>query len=115
MSIIVEIKGSKTIRVITKSKPVSKVRKSIKLTGQSSNNQETIKYRISIFEERLVYTTDGANKADKMRDKPPKPCWKSFDKRRKQWKPYKKKGVKIYPSVRLLNERNKCIFPETSC
>jgi hypothetical protein len=55
-----------------------------------------MKQGISVFEERITYTTDGANKADKMRDsKLPLPCWKSFDKRRNQWK---KEG---YPSVRI--------------
>lgn len=106
MAIIVETRGSKTIRIITRSKPVSKKLKLIRLTGQSSSYQKTMKCGISIFEERTMYTTDGANKADKIRpSKLPKPCWKSFDKRRKQWK---KLG---YPSVRMLNGTDKCIFP----
>ena len=106
MSIIVEIKGSKTIRIITRSKPVRKKRKPVTLCRQSSGYQEAMKCHISVFEERIMYTTDGANKADKMRSgKPPKPCWKSFDKRRKQWK------VQGYPSVRVLNDNDRCIFP----
>lgn len=113
MSIIVEIKGSKTIRSITRSKPIRKKRKPIRLAGQSNVYQKAMKCGISIFEERTMYTTDGANKANKMRSgKLPKPCWKSFDKRHKQWK-NTKKG--IYPSVRILNDSGKCIFPRMSC
>ena len=106
MLIIVEIKGSKTLRIITRSKPVPKKRKPVVLCGQSSTYQKPMKHGISVFEERIIYTTDGANKADKMKSgKLPKPCWKSFDKRHKQWK---KSG---HPSVRMLNDSDRCIFP----
>jgi hypothetical protein len=106
MSTIVETKGSKTTRTITKSKPVRKKRKPVVLCGQSSNYQKPMKQGISFYEERFWYTTDGANKADTLKTRPlPKPCWKSFDKRRNQWK---KEG---YPSVRILNDTDKCIFP----
>lgn len=110
MHIIVEIKGSKTIRIITRSKPVPKKRKPIILLGgQGSNYQKPMKQDVSSYEERFWYTTDGANKASKVRigriGKLPKPCWKSFDRRRKQWK---KPG---YPSVRVLNDTDRCIYP----
>lgn len=116
MSTIVQTKGSKTIRIITRSKPIPKVHKPIELRGQSSNYQKAMKYGVSIFEERIVHTADGANKVFKSCVKRalhkkgeylllPMPCWKSFDKRRKQWK---KVG---HPSVRTLNDTGRCIFP----
>jgi len=105
--IIIEIKGSKTLRIITRSKPVPKKRKPMIILGsQGSNYQKPMKQDVSSYEEKFWYTTDGANKADKMRSgKLPKPCWKSFDKRHKQWK---KSG---HPSVRMLNDSDRCIFP----
>ena len=106
MVTIVETKGSKITRTITKSKPIPKKRKPITLNGQSSSCLKTMKQGISVFEERIMYTTDGANKADKMRGgKLPRPCWKSFDKRHKQWK---KSG---HPSVRTLNDTDRCVYP----
>ena len=107
MVTIVETKGSKITRTVTRSKPVPKKRRPmITLGGQSSNYQKPMKQNVSSYEERFWYTTDGANKADKIRvGRPPKPCWKCFDRRRNQWK---KEG---YPSVRALNDADKCIFP----
>ena len=106
MATIVETKGSKITRTVTRSKPVRKKRKPVVLNGQSSDYLKTMKQGISSYEERFWYTTDGANKADTLKNRPlPKPCWKSFDKRRNQWK---KQG---YPSVRVLNVADKCIFP----
>ena len=107
MAIIVETKGSKITRTITKSKPVRKKRTVVLvLNGQSSDYLKSMKQGISDYNWRFGYSTDGANKACKIRDgKLPKPCWKSFDKRRKQWK------VQGYPSVRILNDTDKCIFP----
>lgn len=111
MAIIVETKSSKITRTITRSIPIPKKRKPIiVLCGQGSNYQKSMKRGISVFEERIAYSTDGSNKVYKTRNRVsgdilPKPCWKSFDKRRNQWK---KEG---YPSVRILNETDKCVFP----
>jgi len=106
MVTIVETKGSKITRTVTRSKPIPKKRKPVVLCGQSSDYQKTMKQDISSYEEKFWYTTDGSNKADSLRERPlPKPCWKSFDKRRKQWK---KEG---YPSVRILNDTDRCIYP----
>ena len=115
MVTIVETKGSKITRTVTRSKPIPKKRKPVVvLHGQSSDYIKSMKQDISSYNWRFEYSTDGDNKACKARSnleggRLPMPCWKSFDKRRNQWK---KQG---YPSVRVLNESDKCIFPSIIC